>query len=46
MIYVDASEDLLKLVQEWTPLRGAGALVMWQIYRKEIREGSTAKTIN
>ena len=39
-------EELLKLVQEWTPLRGAGALVMWQIYRKEIREGSTAKTIN
>ena len=39
-------EELIKLVETWSPLRGAGALVMWQIYRKEVREGSTTKTIS
>jgi len=32
--------NLLKLVEKWRPLRGAGALVMWQIYRMEVHEGS------
>ena len=32
--------NLLKLVKKWRPLRGAGALVMWQIYRMEVHEGS------
>ena len=33
-------KELLKLAEKWRPLRGAAALVMWQIYRIEIHEGS------
>ena len=33
-------KELLKLAEKWKPLRGAAALVMWQIYRIEIHEGS------
>tara|TARA_Y100001970_G_scaffold69287_1_gene88379 strand:+ start:300 stop:926 length:627 start_codon:yes stop_codon:yes gene_type:complete len=32
-------KELLKLAERWRPLRGAAALVMWQIYRIEIHEG-------
>ena len=35
-----SQSNLLKLVEKWKPLRGAGALVMWQIYRMEVHEGS------
>tara|TARA_A100001011_G_C14153009_1_gene774844 strand:+ start:461 stop:1099 length:639 start_codon:yes stop_codon:yes gene_type:complete len=31
--------ELIELVKFWKPLQGAGALVMWQIYRLEVREG-------
>tara|TARA_B100001248_G_C27301822_1_gene417520 strand:- start:282 stop:908 length:627 start_codon:yes stop_codon:yes gene_type:complete len=33
-------KELLNLAERWRPLRGAAALVMWQIYRIEIHEGS------
>ena len=35
-----SSNDLLKMVEKWVPLRGAAALVLWQIYRVEVHEGS------
>ena len=35
-----SSNDLLKIVEKWVPLRGAAALVLWQIYRVEVHEGS------
>ena len=31
---------LLKIAEKWVPLRGAAALVLWQIYRVEVHEGS------
>ena len=37
---------LLNLVEKWRPLRGAGALVMWQIYRIEIHEGNIVNKNN
>ena len=36
-----SANSLVKLAEKWRPLRGAGALVMWQIYRVEVHEGST-----
>ena len=36
-----SANNLVKLAEKWRPLRGAGALVMWQIYRVEVHEGST-----
>ena len=35
--------ELSELVNIWNPLKGAGALVMWQIYRLEVREGISSK---
>ena len=35
-----SSNDLLKMAEKWVPLRGAAALVLWQIYRVEVHEGS------
>ena len=36
-----SANELVRLAEKWRPLRGAGALVMWQIYRVEVHEGST-----
>jgi len=36
-----SANNLVKLAEKWRPFRGAGALVMWQIYRVEVHEGST-----
>ncbi len=36
-----SANKLVKLAEKWRPLRGAGALVMWQIYRVEVHEGLT-----
>tara|TARA_B100000686_G_C16576889_1_gene855983 strand:- start:79 stop:705 length:627 start_codon:yes stop_codon:yes gene_type:complete len=36
-----SANELVRLAEKWRPFRGAGALVMWQIYRVEVREGST-----
>ena len=33
--------ELIEMSQQWSPLRGAAALVLWQIYRREIHEGSS-----
>ena len=38
-----SASELLDLAQHWHPFRGAGAIVMWQIYRREIREGISSK---
>jgi DNA-3-methyladenine glycosylase II len=35
-----SSNHLLKMAEKWVPLRGAAALVLWQIYRVEVHEGS------
>ena len=35
-----SSNILLKMAEKWVPLRGAAALVLWQIYRVEVHEGS------
>ena len=35
------ANELVKIAEKWRPFRGAGALVMWQIYRVEVHEGST-----
>lgn len=36
-----SANELVRLAEKWRPFRGAGALVMWQIYRVEVHEGST-----
>ena len=38
--YRPSSSNLLKIAEKWRPLRGAAALVLWQIYRVEVHEGS------
>ena len=35
-----SSNHLLKMAEKWAPLRGAAALVLWQIYSVEVHEGS------